>query len=157
MAQVVILKLASVGQDVNSFDLYSDSDSFAVPFEEGIPKSALLQGYTSSLVPDDATEIRITSIGVCSGSLDSVIDTTEFDTNPPTGQPNLEMYYVLNSCNPGYPNYSTRQVPAGANQRYILLGQVPIFYTWNNNTPTNYATHPENPDMEKMVGLFGCP
>jgi hypothetical protein len=157
MAQIVILKVSSVGEDVSAFDLYSDSDSFAVPFEEDIPASALVAGYTSSLVPDDATEIRLTAIGVCSGSLNSSIDTTEFDSNPPTGQPTIELYYTLNSCIPGYPAYSTRQTPAGANQRYILLGQVPIFYTWNNQNPTNFITNPENPDMELMVGLFGCP
>jgi hypothetical protein len=157
MAQIVIVKISSAGEDVTAFDLYSDSDSFAVPFEEGIPKSTLIAGYTSSLVPDDATEIRLTAIGVCSGSLNSIIDTTEFDSNPPTGQPSIEFYYTLNSCIPGYPNYSTTQAPTGLNNRYILLGQVPIFYTWNNNNPTNYPTHPVNPDMEIMVNIFGCP
>jgi hypothetical protein len=157
MAQIVIVKISSAGEDVTSFDLYSDVDSFAVAFEEGIPKSALIAGYTSSLVPDDAEEIRIVSVGVCTTALSSSIDTTEFDENPPTGQPTIELYYTLNSCIPGYPAYSTRQTPAGANQRYILLGTVPIFYTWNNNNPTNFITHPENPDMELMVGLFGCP
>jgi hypothetical protein len=157
MAQIVILKISSAGEDVSEFDLYSDSDSFSVAFEEGIPKSALVAGYTSSLVPDDATEIRLTAIGVCSGSVTSSIDDSEFLSNPPTTEPTIELYYTLNSCIPGYPSYSTRQTPSGANQRYILLGTVPIFYTWNNQNPTNFITHPENPDMEKMNGLFGCP
>jgi hypothetical protein len=56
---VVIITISSAGAGTGPFDLYSDSDGFLVPFETGVSKAALEAGYTSNLVPNDATLIKL--------------------------------------------------------------------------------------------------
>ncbi len=64
MAQTVLITLYSLGADTGPFDLYSNADAYATPFETGISKLALQAGYSSSLVPDLATIIRVKSNSV---------------------------------------------------------------------------------------------
>jgi hypothetical protein len=69
----VLITLTTAGTDSGPFDLYSNTDGYSSPFETGITKSALLAGYSSSLVPDVATTIRIKSSGNCTNYIDVVI------------------------------------------------------------------------------------
>ena len=64
MAQTVLITLYSLGADTGPFDLYSNADAYATPFETGISKLSLQAGYSSSLVPDLATIIRVKSNSV---------------------------------------------------------------------------------------------
>jgi hypothetical protein len=63
--QTIIITLTIAGADTGPFNLYSDVDSFTIPFETNIPKSSLMAGYTSYLVPDATTIIRVKSVGAC--------------------------------------------------------------------------------------------
>jgi len=68
--------------------LYSDADGYVTPFEIGVSKAALVAGYTSVVVPDAATIIRVVSTGVCTNFIDlSIIvvppTTTTTTTLPP--------------------------------------------------------------------------
>jgi hypothetical protein len=62
---VVTITISSAGAGTGPFDLYSNSDGFLVPFETGVSKAALEAGYITNLVPNDATLIKIVSVGVC--------------------------------------------------------------------------------------------
>jgi hypothetical protein len=66
--------------------LYSDADAYAVPFESGILRSVLEAGYTSNVVPDAATTIRVVSTdGLCIGYYeDSSFTTTTTSTSTST-------------------------------------------------------------------------
>jgi len=78
----VFITLTIAGSDSGPFDLYSDYDFFTIPFETGVSKSALLAGYSSSLVPDDTKEIRIKSTGTfCTNYIDIVVDITTTTTS----------------------------------------------------------------------------
>lgn len=57
----VFITLTLAGSDSGPFDLYSDIDFFTTPFETGVSKSALISGYSSSLVPDFTKAIRVKS------------------------------------------------------------------------------------------------
>lgn len=57
------------GGDVGPFNLYSDSDGYAVPFATNVSAAALQAGY-SSTVPNDATIIRVISTGLCTNFID---------------------------------------------------------------------------------------
>lgn len=63
MTALITLTLA--GTDVGPFDLYSDTDGYITPFETGVSRSALVAGYTSTLVPDGSTQVLAQSTGVC--------------------------------------------------------------------------------------------
>jgi hypothetical protein len=52
------------------FNLFSDVNNYSSPFESGISKTALLTGYTSTVVPGLASIIRVKSTGNCSSYVD---------------------------------------------------------------------------------------
>jgi hypothetical protein len=61
----VLITLTLAGTDVGPFDLYSDADGYITPFETGVSRSALVAGYTSTLVPEGSTQVLAQSTGVC--------------------------------------------------------------------------------------------
>ncbi len=69
----VLLTLISAGTNSGPFDLYSNLDFFAIPFQTGVSKAALLGGFTTSLVPDYATTVRVRSTGACINFIDIVL------------------------------------------------------------------------------------
>jgi cell division septation protein DedD len=91
----VTITLTSAGAGTGPFDLYSDLDGYIVPFETGVPKSSLVAGYTSTIVPDGTQTIRVQSIGVCSNYIDINISglpsptPTQTPTETPTSTPTL--------------------------------------------------------------------
>jgi hypothetical protein len=86
MAQTVIITLTTAGADTGPFDLYSNIDGFAVPFESNVAKGDLEAGYVSFLVPDAATTIRVQSDNpLCDNFIDLIIPTTT--TTSTTGVP----------------------------------------------------------------------
>ena len=71
----IFLQLTIAGSDTGPFDLYSNFD-YLIPFETGVSKIDLEAGYTT-IVPDYATTIRITSTGDCINSTDITLRTAE--------------------------------------------------------------------------------
>jgi hypothetical protein len=57
----VTITLTLAGSDTGPFNLYSDVDGYVSAFETGVSKAALLAGYTSTLVPNGTTIIRVMS------------------------------------------------------------------------------------------------
>ena len=81
----VLITLTTAGTDSGPFNLYSNTDGFVSAFETGVSKSALLAGYSSVLVPDYTTVIRVLSTGDCTNYIDIVLDepTTTTSTTTP--------------------------------------------------------------------------
>jgi len=73
MAKAVIIKLTTAGTSTGPFNLLSDYDSYVTPFETNIAKTTLVTGYTSSLVPNTATTIRVLSSGSCTNYVNLLI------------------------------------------------------------------------------------
>ena len=65
-----ILTLTTAGTDLGPFDLYSNLDVFAVPFETGVSRDDLILGYLSIVVPDFTTIVRVKSTGICVNHID---------------------------------------------------------------------------------------
>jgi len=87
MAMTVEIVLTLAGADSGPYSLYSNDDGFITPFETNVPKASLESGYTSILVPDGTTTIRVQSEGpLCTNFIDLVISgtTTTTTTAPPT-------------------------------------------------------------------------
>ena len=71
---IVTITLTSAGSNTGPFNLYSDVDGFVSAFETGVSKAALLAGYTTSLVPNGTTIIRVVSVNdLCTDFVDIVI------------------------------------------------------------------------------------
>jgi hypothetical protein len=70
----IITLTGTVGADAGPFNLYSDVDSYATPFESSISKSALVAGYTSTSVPNLTSVVRVKSIGTCTNHIDIAVN-----------------------------------------------------------------------------------
>ena len=83
----VLITLTLAGADTGPFSLYSDVDGFLAPFETGVSKLALEAGYTSVVVPNGSTIIRVQSNSACTNYIDlyiSGITTTTTSTSTST-------------------------------------------------------------------------
>jgi hypothetical protein len=78
----VFITLTLAGANVGPFNLYSDIDGYTTAFESGVSAAALLAGYSSDLVPDGTTIIRLLSTGQCTNYFDIVL--TELTTTTTT-------------------------------------------------------------------------
>ena len=84
MAKTVTISYAggTIGADVVNLNLLSDVDSYATPFETSIPKASFAIGYTSLLVPDAATIVRVQATGSVCVSFENI---TISNPIPPAG------------------------------------------------------------------------
>jgi hypothetical protein len=71
----VLIQLTIADADTGPlFNLFSDVNNYSSPFESGVSKTALLEGYTSTIVPGLASIIRVKSTGKCLTYADIQID-----------------------------------------------------------------------------------
>jgi len=80
----VLITLTTAGTDTGPFNLYSNVDGYVSAFETGVSKAALLAGYSSALVPNGTTIIRIKSTGTCVNYIDVTVVTTTTTTTTST-------------------------------------------------------------------------
>jgi len=66
----LITLVIPIGGDAGPFNLFSDIDGYTVPFETGVSAAVLIAGYTTSLVPNGTTIIRVVSVGICTNHID---------------------------------------------------------------------------------------
>jgi hypothetical protein len=77
----VLITLTTAGTDTGPFNLYSNVDGYVSAFETGVSKAALQAGYSSALVPNGTTIIRIKSTGTCVNYIDVTVVTTTTTTS----------------------------------------------------------------------------
>ena len=80
----VFITLTVAGADSGPFNLYSNIDGYTTAFESGVSKASLLAGYSSSLVPDYTTTIKVLSTGLCTNYIDIVLDEVTTTTTSTT-------------------------------------------------------------------------
>ena len=76
MAFSAIITLASAGTDAGPFDLFSNATipAYGTAFATGISKADLLAGYTSNVVPNLTSTVRVKSTGTCTNYVDIGVD-----------------------------------------------------------------------------------
>lgn len=80
MAMTVLITLTTAGIDSGPFNLYSNTDGYLSAFASGIGRASLLAGYSSSVVPDGTTTIRLISTGNCTNYTDLLVNATTTTT-----------------------------------------------------------------------------
>lgn len=84
----VLITLTTAGADTENFNLFSNVDGYVSAFASGISKAALQAGYTSYVVPNGTTTIRVKSNSACTNYIDiSLVEpttTTTTTTSTPT-------------------------------------------------------------------------
>lgn len=119
MAKNVLITLTTAGTNVGPFNLYSDVDGYISPFETGISKATLVAGYTSTLVPNAATVIRVKSNGTCLNYIDLTITgttttslttttTTTTSTTSTTAAPTTMPVCIFNSTGAVLANFTVQ-------------------------------------------------
>jgi len=83
----VIITLTSFGDDIGPIDIYTDSDGYTTPIETGLNVALFATGYHCNVVPDDATNIRLQSTGVCDTVLNLSIGSLPTPTPTPSVTP----------------------------------------------------------------------
>lgn len=95
----VLITLTTAGTSTGPFSLYSNVDSYSTPFVTGVSRSSLLAGYTSTVVPNGTTIIRVMSTGTCTNYTDiSVVPcstTTTTTTVTPTTTTTTTVAYQI--------------------------------------------------------------
>ena len=92
----VTITLTVAGSDTGPFNLYSDVDGYTAAFETGVAKLDLLAGYTSALVPDGTTTIRVMSDSeFCTNFIDIPVVSCTTTTTTTTAAPCV-CYFILN-------------------------------------------------------------
>lgn len=99
----VLITLITAGADTGPFDLYSNLDGYITPFETDVDKTSFTSGYSSILVPDYTTIIRIQSKGSCINYYDVILENT---TTTTTTIPVIECNEDINSGNEGVTEYT---------------------------------------------------
>lgn len=156
----VLITLTVAGADSGPFDLYSDVDGFVSAFETGVAKASLLAGYSSSLVPNGATVIRVKSTGICTNYIDIPIapipTTTTTTTTTAFVPPSVSDNYDLS---PTEPEVCTS--PTGALlYSYSPFGTGVTLYT-NNTDPLipvsgyNYVKDPLSGNIYNLDSITG--
>ena len=78
------ITLTTIGTAAGPFDLYSNSDSYVVPFETGITRAQLLAGFLSNNLPTAATIVRVKSTTYCVNFLNINVTNATTTTAGPT-------------------------------------------------------------------------
>ena len=96
----VLITLTVAGSDSGPFNLYSDLDGYTSAFESGVLKASLLAGYSSALVPDFTTTVRIKSVGNCNNYIDIPLytPTTTSSSTSSTSSTTTTSTTVANTC-----------------------------------------------------------
>jgi hypothetical protein len=140
----VLITLTLAGTDTGPFDLYSDVDGFVSAFETGVSKVALQAGYSSSLVPNGATVIRVKSTGVCTNFIDiNVVTTTTTTTSTSSTTTTTTTTAPPPACTEYYNN-----TPGDLND---------IGYTGCDGTPYNNVTVGSGQSICAQDGTVGGP
>lgn len=81
----ITITLTLAGTDTGPFNLYSDVDGYTSAFETGVSKASLLAGYTTSLVPNLTSTVRVMSDNqTCNNYIDiNIVQTTTTTTTSP--------------------------------------------------------------------------
>ena len=144
----VLITLTLAGTDTGPFNLYSNADGYVSAFETGVSKAALVAGYSSALVPNTATIIRVKSTGACQNYIDiTLTGTTTTTTSITSTTTTTTTIFVCADCRNW--EYNGATIPAegdvifyyrcsdGASQTIVLSNGDPTGNFCNCNTIGN--------------------
>jgi hypothetical protein len=117
MPKSAIITLTTAGTDTGPFNLLSDVDSYVTPFETNVAKSSLIAGYTTNLVPDAATIVRVqSSSSLCTNFINLTYPTSTTTTTTTTS--------TTTTTTTTTPTTSTTTTTTTGPSYYTLLGPV---------------------------------
>jgi hypothetical protein len=159
MAKSAIITLTTAGADTGPFNLLSDVDSYVNPFETNVAKSSLVAGYTTNLVPDAATIVRVqSSSSLCTNFIDLTYPvtttTTSTTTTTTTANPSGSLFFDAST---GVGGYSVTAIDVNGVTPTLTSGTNVPFSTDGHGYDTNQTG--TNETLNISIGGFtlnGC-
>lgn len=126
----VLITLTVAGTDSGPYNLYSNLDGYVTPFETGVTKASLLSGYSSSLVPDYTSIIKVKSTGICIESINITLTNTTTTTTSTTSTTTTTTTTILVNANINEGNFffSFELACAAPLNTYIYTNGVEYYY-----------------------------
>jgi len=134
---IVTITLTVAGSETGPFNLYSDTDGYTAAFETGVAKASLLAGYTSNLVPNGTTIIRVMSDNppLCTNYIDIPVVPCTTTTTTTTAAPCI-CYFILNETG-GSLDYT--YTPCGGEPVTNSLGAGQNVQVCSASSPTGFS------------------
>lgn len=138
---ILIITLTTAGTDTGPFNLYSDVDGYISAFEVGVPKIDLVAGYTSYVVPDGTTMVRIMSAGTCKNYIDLPAITTTTTTTT-CSLPDVTIGdQIWTGCNLSVTTYRNGDPIPEVTDPTAWSALTTGAWCYYNNDPANAATY----------------
>jgi hypothetical protein len=144
MSFTIYILLTNVGSQAGPFDLYSDVDNYAVPFDTNVPKSALTQYYSAS-VPDGTQTIRVKSLGDCVNFIDISIQNLPLPSVTPTNTPTVTPTNTVTPTVTQTPGLTSTPTPSLTPTKTATPTITPTITPTNTNTPSVTPTQGLSP------------
>jgi len=109
----VLIALTTAGTSTGPFNLYSNTDNYATPFETNVPKASLVAGYLSVVVPAGTTTVQVRSLGTCTNSINIPIDLLTTSTSSTS---------TTSTTTTTVPTTTTTTVAPATNYRFYRCG-----------------------------------
>lgn len=153
MAQTVVITLTIAGTDTGPFDLYSDADGYTSPFAINISKAVLTAGYTSYVVPDAATLIKVVSKGTCTNfAILPIVGTSATTTSTSSSSTSSSS---TSSSTTSTTTTQTAEVRIYA--KYVNQQASGISYSTDGISWTNTLLTPNTTECSLFITLTGLP
>jgi len=141
----VTVTLTSASPATGPFDLYQNVDGFTVPVATNVSQAAMLGGYTVT-VPDNATIIRVQSLGTCTNFID--IDISGIPSPTPTETPTQTPTPTVTETPTQTPTPTVTETPTNT----PTVTNTPTTTSTPTVTPTNTQTPTNTPTITPTSG-----
>ena len=150
----IFLQLTLAGADTGPFDLFSDADSYTVPFETAVAKSSLVSGYYTT-APSGTTTVRIQSVApsLCTSYVDVILGTL-----PPVDD--CQCYLISSIEDPAAPSLGTTffYTDCNNNLQSVLINPNQVSYVCSKIMPTFFPLERGLVTLEpNTTNCGGCP
>lgn len=147
----VLITLSVTGASTGPFNLYTNIDGYAVPFESNVPKASLVAGYTSILVPTGTTIVKVKSVGACTNGVNLTIVPLTTTAAPTTTVPTTTTTTTACVRTPGttYNQIASGHIVNGITYNYTALTIAQICTSLQNYCFPNYGGM-----TELMLGFY---
>ncbi len=123
------------GSDTSTFDIYTDTDSYTTPIHYNVTKQELIDGYISTIVPDNSSIIKVSSNSIiCPDQYILIPITTTTTTTTTTNSDNIVYIY------PSFDGTWSRTTPGVFSLCRNNPGATTTYYNTQYNSGTILST-----------------
>ncbi len=137
------------GSDTSTFDIYTDTDSYTTPIHYNVTKQELIDGYISTIVPDNSSIIKVSSNSIiCPDQYILIPITTTTTTTTTTNSDNIVYIY------PSFDGTWSRTTPEVFSLCRNNPSATTTYYNTQYNSGTILSTTNSNPTISSISRYY---